>query len=584
MILTEKKTANIFLRHLLFIVISLIIFWTFSTGIMSWRVDTWFHINRILEIDASFYAHQIPGPVNVHSFLSVGQAMSSMYPSYSMWIPLAIFHKLNLIQQWWMLISLFTFIALEFTTFLADRLSKSYFLNTLYGMLSVLSFAFAATIYSGSMGQFIADLFVPATLITNYLLIKRRENFYWLSIALSLVALSHILTAAFIVIVIILTVIVHVITTKEVSFLREYFKAAGLTFFLTAPVWAMPLVLRSSHLLSVADTEMFGTNMSAMLSSALTNNGVFGIIPAVAIVLSPIMLIKYKSLDDSMYLVMGLMFFVGGSSLFPWSVFQSKLGNIIQSPEWRLAPISAQLICFGLFIFIMQYAQKHRESNSQIILMSTIVFFIFALLPLFSRFNNYRNVSSSEAVWTKSDGYWGGRKNTLISSQTIKDKEFLNLRFYADYAPRTANNKRVLDSVGEHKYIKNGNLIELKSQGYDSYKKAIVFTFDKAEKGQVDLPFWNYKAFHYNLVDDKGNKVSYTRSKRHTLSVQLSNLTKHVYLQSISSLPYAISLLVLFISWIGIIIFLMIKLVRQVKANWFGDEKRIEINKKLGRD
>lgn len=289
MILSTKKTTNFVFRHLLFIAIPLIIFLTFSTGVMSWRVDTWFHINRILEINASIHAHQIPGPVNIHSFLSVGQAMNSMYPSYLMWIPLAIFHKLNVIQQWWMLISVFTFIALEFTSFLAGKLSKNYFLNTVYSLFAVVSFVFAATIYSGSMGQFIADLFVPATLIANYLLIHKKVSFQWLSISLSLVALSHILTAVFVVMTIVLTVIVHIVATKRISSLGRYFKAAGLTLLLTAPAWVMPLVLRSSHLLSVASVEMVGTSISALVNNALMNNGVFGIIPVVAIIFSPVM-------------------------------------------------------------------------------------------------------------------------------------------------------------------------------------------------------------------------------------------------------------------------------------------------------
>ncbi len=61
--------------------------------------DTWFHIERIIDIREAFKAHQVPTWINFSSYYEMGQAINGMYPDITLWPLIFITNSFSLVNQ-----------------------------------------------------------------------------------------------------------------------------------------------------------------------------------------------------------------------------------------------------------------------------------------------------------------------------------------------------------------------------------------------------------------------------------------------------------------------------------------------------
>ncbi|ERL64568.1 hypothetical protein [Schleiferilactobacillus shenzhenensis] len=146
------------------------VFWA-SLHQSMWKTDTWFHLMRLFDLQQTTSAGQVPALVNANSFLNIGQAFNGMYPTYSLWPLVALFHGLGAMHQWLAVQSAILYLASSLTAVYLFLLTRHTSFSLIMSIASVWTPAWLDYTMNGSLGMMWGTAMLPAVLVACYLVL-----------------------------------------------------------------------------------------------------------------------------------------------------------------------------------------------------------------------------------------------------------------------------------------------------------------------------------------------------------------------------------------------------------------------------
>lgn len=503
--------------------------------------DLSFHINRALGL-----SNVLNSPINFNTFNSNGIQVNLFYPwltVYPLYLLIKAFSSITVGYNFFMVLLTLCTLLISYLTMkiITGNETKSHFFAILY---SFSAFRSVEIFFRGALGEAIAMTILPLVFLGIYILFYKNENnWYILTLGMTLLIYSHVLSTAMISLFIILFLIFYLWTHKTITKTKilNLTKAAVLTIFLSSSL-IFPMIEQTMYQkLNRPYTDilqkralLFGNQF---LNDSFNNDlKSFGIgFPL--IVLTFVLLINFKKLSrlSKTTLIFGLVSIYFSTKLFPWFLLQNTPLNIIQAP-WRFMIFATFFISFSSSIFLIDYFKILFLNRKK----------AFVLLTLFLLSLNYSSVVSMINV------------NTLNLQGVFSDKEITNkvssFETY-DYVPSGFEN--FTDNLSNHSVIIDEHPIVPTKKVSDS---KIEFTFNNSFKDNATatLPVYRYKGVTIT-VNDKPVKGITTPSQlvsvktdqginKVIIKYKYTNLAKLSHLISILSLLIFIILFITFLN------------------------------------
>lgn len=455
--------------------------------------DTFFHLARIEGLATSIKEGNILPAIYPYKNNGFGYASPLFYSDFFLYIPSILYLLgLSLANSYKVCIFLFTFIAALSMLFLLSKISK----NKLAIIIGTLAYTFSnyhiSDVYvRGALGEVSAMMFLPLLLDGIYeLLYKRTNKYYFLTIGLIGLILSHNLSFLLGMVLLLIFVLINIKSINKRIFLNLFkgcFWAFLITLFYTVPMLEqvsyqeMYLHYYGKHSSLESYTIPFwkyfvnktvfgyGENYQPLDKSMLVNVGWYlTFIPLLYIV------IKKKNKFITSLLIAGYIFMILPSNIIPWKYL--SILRILQFP-WRLE-IVAMLLLSVVVCYVID-----NINYSKVIGIVSIIFIciegIYHLIPVYSRtfgissLNTYEDITSGKLC----DPYY---------SATYKRVELCG----GDYLP--------LDSVDFRSYSNSVKLVDGSDTNISYLKNGTTLTFEVGEEyvgEKIVLPITIYKGY-----------------------------------------------------------------------------------------
>jgi len=317
--------------------------------------DLAFHLNRIQGLYQAFQQSgnwwQVPA-VATGAFSAWGYPINLFYPAVALLPAVWIQAVAQGIGGYYVFLVLLNVVTLLIAAGVANRILKSRALGFLAAVLYAFSqYRFLDFFVRGALAEGIVFAFLPLIFYGVYCLAYGDyHKWYWLAIGMALIAMTHVIS-------LVLSAVGVVIMLSLWGLCRKDFwprvlrlgLAAG-TALLLSLSFIGPLVEQLLHVgklgvaqYTLADSAVqVGDFLSNSLNNATASNQInVGIIFLLLVVLSFVVWTKLTALDRYC-LVVGLVFTLLATDLFPWQLFQGVLGAI-QFP-WRFLALA----CFPI--------------------------------------------------------------------------------------------------------------------------------------------------------------------------------------------------------------------------------------------
>ena len=309
--------------------------------------DAIYHLNRLVGLENVWIS-----PVNYNSFVGMGSLANIFYPWLTMY-PMWILFKLcgSFVWAYKLYYVLLGILTLYLSFFLLQRITGNDLSAFCFAVLYTFSsYRFADVFYRGALGECIALAFLPLVCLGMHEIFwKRFERWYILSIAMALLAYSHLLTLLLTSILVLTVAIIFLVKTdcrkqRFCAFLKAAFLAILLSLGALVPIAQAGLSVLMHHpdgsveqLVSEADSIFVILGNS--VTNAPTAHGV-GLLVLIVLVLDVVLLVRAKDKKQLgipiFFMILGTLLFICTSSLVPWGIL-AKLPfiRVIQFP-WRL--------------------------------------------------------------------------------------------------------------------------------------------------------------------------------------------------------------------------------------------------------
>lgn len=506
------------------------------THTISYGADTWFHMMRIYEMRNSLKDGSIFGTIgNVFTFGSAGQAINGMYPSATLRILVLTTNWLSPVNQVYGIMILILWITSVCNLYVFYKLGVPKFQALLAAITMTYILSFYLIIKSGSLGLAISIGLVPLVFYGLFLIQsndykERKKAALIIGIGIGLIFLTHVMSAMFGVIIVIMSAIWDLIYKKH-NFLNYVF--SGFMSMIIGLPTIVTILMMGKETLPVASFEKKARsilNFFSPLWDAHSGTAYLGwtsltVLAVIYVITS--LLISEKHLK---FKIIALLNIVMGTNLG-----YSSIMNFIQFPErfW----IFGTLLC--VFVLIIECFNGNEKGMIRSIIISILV-----LISATNIAYNYYQKLGKQVLWQNTSRVYD-RNNTKIDSDSYKYGEFKKLRTYIDYLPiqqkRTAllppkastPSKEMLDvnfskntrptgfNKSSIKVNKKGNIVAYNKMIITKVKRNSVCMRVKISKNtKYDLPFWAYDSNKY-VVYDNGKTLDYKISSEGRLSVSL---------------------------------------------------------------
>lgn len=535
---TLKKcitTNNIF--NVIIIILSVCLLFGISIfqSTMTWRTDTYFHLSRIYDVTTYIKSFHQPLMVDIHAFSNTGQAINGMYPGFSLLPFIILTSFLQPIAQYETIIFLFILLGSILNYFVFQKLHAS----KIQSLSSVLAtFTFINIFYSSSLSLFGAwsvYFLLPLSVLSLKKLAENSSLIYVTSLAfaVSFVLNTHLVSAIILVCILFIYFVFLMIKSSSKSiFLFQIISAALFSIVLSLHTLTSILSFSKTNLSTVQEIPLTsGTlNIESMIHS-LTNPTIFGSatppIFGILLIADILLLSNLKQFNKNAKIIIFFIFVAQLliSPYFPWALLQNTPVSIIQFPT-RLVPFILAIMTLVLFT---------AKKLDKVGFLVPIIFFSLSITFSYQTSNyvakkafpNFKDVKTLKENHLDSIPKY--RENTKVDNETLSDPVFYSLYSYPEYIPQTkAKNDPEfysrMNSVNNHEVFVNNKKISNVETAFEANK--IKFTFDKTEKGIINLPVWYYPNMNYVIVTDTG-KTSVKTNHRHTLEIR-NIATKHV--------------------------------------------------------
>ncbi|MHC3376332.1 hypothetical protein [Ligilactobacillus equi] len=536
-----KSICTDLLIFLTFMALSyLFVFQVLRTGVINNGDDTWYHVNRILEIREGIKSGNFMPYIYTHSFGQIAYPLGIFYPQVTL-IPIAL---VSLIFKYpvtgiYAGVSMYTLLTLIIMYFVMRKLRISRiasFLGTVLYTFSAYRTVDAFTRFA--MGEYIAMTFLPLCFYGFYQIVKEKyKDWPYLALGYIGILLSHVLSAFIVLVVLILIwLLIVFFTKKDVLKQVAYFIYVGILSLCGSLIFLVPFLEQELYqkYSQPSPTSLFATsqNFDKMLLSALNNSvdkNNLGVAYSIGLPLLLVVFIGgvyYKNLKKEIKVtyLFSIIIFMFSSSLFPWFLLQQTPLSVIQY-TFRLLIVPT--LCLSV-VGAIEFDEIIQTSNIKTMfgIITTIVLLLF----------------------------WSSSMGTLITNDTFRssplvytnNSSFISEINYLDqYTPKKS--QKYISEFTNHIADINGKRVKLTVLGKVNEQ---IYRSKKFKKGvNVELPISNYK----NYVAYQGNiRLKISVSKNNRLKVTLLN-SKELVVKYRYSLFDKISYIVSIITWLYLV-------------------------------
>lgn len=460
--------------------------------------DISFHYNRFYDLSEQIKSGNYNYFLSLYGFNSSGRIINALY-GYD--IAFLNGFILFLTQSWLKFQLVSSFICLMIAGsgmyFLMRSLSCPKKLSTLGGAMYMASapimYYVRALGFSSWGAAFLPFIFIQATrAITNK---EKPINAVFLALSMSLLVNTHTLSAVFAVIAIIPFFLISFIQSeKKLQWVKQLILAIFMFVLLSLnTIVAYIDVFFSNNILQPFIPESFLKNSTYISITEMYGNRNIGIFFGALFLFQMIYLVKNLkdfALLDRLMTIIGGLFFVVSTSLFPWDYLVEKMPSlsIIQFP-FRFTVISYVLLIPVFLKTIYSIEQRLSEKQSKIITALLVTLAGFILVEANS------NMVTNAQRWQDDPVSMGNNRPNLIEKDPIAIRN--NLRSPDLTKVFETIEKGTPDYLPIPKDITSHELYEL-SEPYDIYEKEIFnnqknITTKVLTDGKIQLTWLNKK-------------------------------------------------------------------------------------------
>ncbi|KRO14599.1 hypothetical protein IV64_GL000999 [Lactiplantibacillus xiangfangensis] len=537
-------------------------------------VDTDFiyHMSRIEAFSESVRAHQWFDFRNFVTFNQIGVANNYFYPYVYFWLWSLLYVFVgNPIWSYYIGLFLIMLTGLMITYVSVYYFSKSRFIGYLVAIFHMTT-PYHVFLLNGQsvLGEALAATFIPLYVLGVRELLRGSVKHWWLiSVALALTAYAHLLTLA---IEVSLLLILYLLSLRgEEQRLRRFInclKAASLFLALTSFFWVpfVQMLLRTPiqatiKIAGVAWLNDFGTMINLMLTngslSGITANP--GIVALIAVGLT-IGFWRYLLDAYRIVAIVGIVFLLGSTSLFPWGMVPNQIQNMIQFPYRLYSLTSFCLILTGARIVEQLISQNRNPIQSDYFKKCTTLVLTGTCIVLYaSMLNvNYRIKASStpytSVIAPKLKDAFNVRFRLDQHNYTTLFKSPRTFFGTIDYAPKTTWQGDYQKSLIAHSVLVGRKTV--RSTHHQNVQQ-ITYQFKLKRASQVDVPVLHYgsevvvvNGQHVNAKSSKrGSTLIFARAGNNTVMISEPRPASFVTLLGLSVVTWIGLLGIIFQKW-----------------------------------
>lgn len=529
-----KQHKSTLLRELFFVLLALLfILPILIHGFIPCGDDWGYHIDRIIEISNNIRHGNFFPMMYTYTFRKIGYLLGAFYP----WITLLPFAILkNLISKQVVAIALgfafYIFLSLNLTFHVSNKVFKNKLQSLLISTIYVFSGYVLVDCYQRmALGEFLSLMFLPVAFYGFYAVFFGNEKEWpYLAFGMSAIILSHVLSTFItsLTFVVIAIVLFHWINNRKQRFIRLGF--AILTCIASSAIFLFPFAEQELYQSfgQPSPNALQGTNLGDLIVSSLNGTG-YALGPVIILVLLfGLILWKELNLVEKSSYVIGTIALIVSSSLFPWSILNKTIFDIIQFPFrlYMVVTFFYAIVAGKIFLVLFDKFKQHTDKFGKIV--GKILMFIIILLSWFGLATMYINNedANTPAAYRYTDSY-----------NVYSD---LNGLWLDQYTPQ--GGKDYLGSVIGGTVIADGINDTISSKNIVSEPNALKFTGKTVDDAtSLDLPVYNYKNIY---VFRDGKQVEWTPSNNDTVTINTPNVKGPVTVKYIPS----------FIDWLGIML------------------------------
>ncbi|KGB50908.1 hypothetical protein LH61_05260 [Leuconostoc mesenteroides P45] len=484
--------------------------------------DLLFHLTRTIGM-----SNVLSSPVNFLNYAEHGTMANTFYP-WIFLLPLFVLYKLSgsIVIGYKLFFLIFTFVTMIIAYFSVHSITKNR--NSAFLFSVLYSFSLYRTTdlyYRSSFGEVIAMSFLPLVILGFYhVVFGDYKRWCWLTLSVSALLYTHLLSAAIIVIMLLIAFICSVYRINELQHRLKALIVSGISFIFISIGFIVPFIIRShQNTLSVPPLfKLQGTNLSDLFIFSLNNNigmNSIGITTIVSLIITIVYYIKNRtSLSNFKHLMFysAIVVLILSSSLFPWSIFNGTPVAQIQF-VWRLNAFSTVMILMAFSIIVL----PNTHLSKSIIL--SIVGFV--VLINFSSLNKLYN--DPQKIFTSLSA--SKRTNVMAAEY-----------YHSDYSPKRARDHKDQLSQPLDKVNKN---VEAKVKISPSTYQISLNNIEKHSK-YITIPVYHYKN---QIVKLNGSTVKSNESSIGTTIIKIpsgkSNVAISYKYYTIEKISFVISVL-----------------------------------------
>lgn len=451
--------------------------YSFATG------DYRFHINRIEALANEFRHFNFFPKVDGYFSGGMGYAASLFYPDIFLY-PSAV---LRLLHVPILITYLFTMVGLNFATFCltywaGKRLDLAFKNNLIFTFVYTLSTYRLQVLYSrDDFGELMGIMFFPLLLAELIRLKKgKTTQWYYLTIAMSGIAWSHLISLFMAVCFAIAFVLLNLKSFLNLEKIKDIAKAALLTIGISLAVYA-PVIEQMLHMDFTLSTHplIHIYNESQPLNQLFINSAnnqpfhantvnigtviLFGLI-----IYSFVNLAKKRNLDLTF---IAWFLFIACSQYFPWFDLRKTTFAMIQFP-WRYFSIISLIVAYFITNDDLHLFQQKYVTTAMV-----------SLVILFSLTLGLNTVQQS---------YW-----RLNSYQSYNHISSYLIGAGHEYLPSNVNYKYV-KTDGPRELLYDNKKVDITKTTINTH--IIKFHFNAKQKAKVELPIFYYKGYQAQVM------------------------------------------------------------------------------------
>lgn len=472
-------------------------------------IDPYFHQNRLLILIEAIKNGKFPIYMDYNSINGYGYLCKVFYSDFTL-IPYALIGCITNLSFAFHSLMFSSFMLCNICTYITVKIIyKSNFTATLSAILYTYSAYFIyQTIYIGAIGETISFSFIPLIILGLYEIIKGKySRWYILSIAYSLIIMTHMITS---VIMILLSIIIIIIYYKNLLHERKrifHLIGSGLCSLVICSYYIFPMIEQM-----ISSSYYFQSNSQSLinyhkipfkeliinLTNILPNNNLTYILrPKLGGLLTILIFLrlfinnsfpKIRSVD--LGVIIGILFIYANTYYFSWSIFPFNKLEFIQFP-WRLFKFTTYFFAIAA-AYYLQCLIKSRNKKL-IVIFITIIFTIITFIIDSQDYKKtlYKKCEFDRESIQNKVSIGGGEY--IPSKLPSKEYPFeRGEKIDSKYNSSTTNNYKNIGGIISFKVlIQQKETLELPLlyyKGYSAYLNDKEIEVSQSENGLVEIP------------------------------------------------------------------------------------------------